>query len=196
MLTNCHRSTVAATLATLAIAGMLGGCKSGASSTSAADTKPASSTEIPAANAALQPLAFMTGSWVAVNPNKTLNRETWMRPVGNAMTGMFVQMRRDSTPGFYEMTTIVAEPEGVTLYHRHVHRKLEIDERRKDVDVFKLVSAENGKAVFSPVKDQEGGLLSMTYRMEGDNVLVQEVAFKPGSKEKDFATRYTREAAR
>lgn len=196
MLINCHRSTVAASLAVLAIAGMMGGCKSGASSSSSADTKPAPSIEIPAPSAALQPLTFMTGSWVAVNPNKTLNRETWMRPVGNAMTGMFVQMRRDATPSFYELTTIVAEPEGVTLYHRHVHRKLEIDERRKDVDVFKLVSAENGKAVFSPVKDQDGGILSMTYRTEGDNVLVQEVAFKPGSKEKDFATRYTRETTR
>lgn len=168
----------------------LSGC---GSSNDAAEPSSATVKDLPAPADSLKPLAFMAGQWVAVNPNKSVNREHWMAPMGSAMTGMFQQMRRDGLPTFYEMTTIVAEKDGVKLYHRHVHRKLELDDRRAEVDVFSLQSVRDGVAVFTPDKDVEGGIKTMTYRADGPDRLVQELVFKPGSKEKDFSTVYTRE---
>jgi hypothetical protein len=77
-----------------------------------------------------------------------------------------------------------------------MHRGLELEERRKDVDVFRLVSVEPGKAVFEPVTgDAAGpsGIQTMTYRLDGPDRLLQELVFKPESPEKGFTTIYTRE---
>lgn len=152
---------------------------------------------VPGPAEAIAPLAFLQGSWIAVNPNKTVNREQWTAPRGRTMTGAFHQLRRDGTPSFYELTTIVAEDTGVTLYHRHLHRKLEIDERRASTDVFRLVRTETNTAVFEPVEGTgaagEQGIASMTYRLDDQGRLTQELRFKPGSKEKDFTSVYVRE---
>lgn len=158
----------------------------------AADTGP-----LPPADAALKPLAFLAGRWVGVNPNKTVNREHWMAPSGKTMSALFMQVRRDGDAAFYEVSTISAEADGVRLYHRHLHTRLAVDDRRKDVEVFTLVSVsgEAGweRAVFKPVKEIEGGIETMTYRAQGPDKLVQELKFRPGSKEKDFSTTSTRE---
>lgn len=162
--------------------------------------QPASATaspQIPVAAAALRPLAFLAGRWVGVNPNKTVNREHWMTPSGRTMSALFVQVRRDGEAAFYEVSTINVEADGVRLYHRHLHTRLAMDDRRKDVDVFTLVGVSGApgaeRAVFKPVKDVAGGIETMTYRADGPDRLVQELKFKPGSKEKDFSTTSARE---
>ena len=160
---------------------------------------------LPAPAKELEALVFMTGRWAGVTPNgRLINREHWMMPSGQSMVGAFLQMRRTPTGeggaiAFYEYTTIMAEPDVkdgpvvVTLYHRHMHTKLMIDEKRSNVDVFRLTASGPNTATFMPAKDIAGGIESMTYRLDGGGRLVQELAFKPGSKEKNFSTTYTRE---
>ena len=155
---------------------------------------------LPAPANELLPLAFMTGKWMYPTPNgRLLNREHWMSPAGTSMVGAFQQIRLAGGVAFYEFSAITAEPETkdgpvvVTLYHRHLHKKLEIDPRRGNVDVFKLKATAQDSATFVPTVDIPGGVESMTYRLDGPDKLVQEIVFKPDSKEKTFSTTYTRE---
>ncbi len=195
------RSGVSAACVVVGCIGMafaLSGCKSSATATGSNRVAVAASAEpkptlLPAPASTLAPLGFMAGQWVCVNPNKSVNREHWMSPSGQTMLGMFQQMRADGMPTLYELTAIVVEKDEVVLYHRHLHRKLGIDERRKDVDIFKLKEVTAGKVVFAPAVDQPGGIETMSYRADGPNTLVQELVFKPKSKEKNFSSVYTRE---
>lgn len=182
----------------VAAAGFVSGCKSGGTPAAAEPASPsnAAAVVLPEPDPALAPFGFLTGKWASVNPNKTVNREHWMSPQGRTMAGAFLQHRRDGSASFYELSAIAVEKDGVRLYHRHMHRGLELEERRKDVDVFRLVSAEPGKAVFEPVTgDAAGpkGIQTMTYRLDGPDRLLQELVFKPESPEKGFTTVYTRE---
>ncbi len=182
---------VCAIVASAVVTAGIGGCKSSGGMPEA-QVQP-KATVLPAAPQELAALGFMSGQWVCVNPNKSVNREHWMSPLGATMLGMFQQMRADGIPTLYELTAIVVEKNEVVLYHRHLHRKLGIDERRKDVDVFKLKEVSGGKAVFTPAVDQPGGIETMTYRADGPATLVQELVFKPDSKEKNFSSVYSRE---
>lgn len=191
--------------ATLVLVFTLPGCGGNKPSTASSEAPAAATATNPAADKPALPapkpeiaaLSFLQGSWLCVNPNKTVNREVWSSPAGSVVTGAFHQLRRDGSAGFYELSTIVAEADGVRLYHRHLHRQLTIDDKRKDNDVFTLVSLEPGKAVFAPVPGSPGaseeGIETMTYRLESPDVLLQELVFKPTSKEKNFTSHYTRE---
>jgi hypothetical protein len=193
-------ATVVSLASLIAVAG-LAGCRS--TTHAAATPSPqaaAAQTTLPATAKELEPLAFMSGRWVFPTPNgRLVNREHWMSPAGKSMVGAFQQLRRDGSVAFYEFTAIVAESEAkdgpiaITLYHRHLHPKLAIDDKRKNADVFKLKSTGTNSATFVPAVDIAGGIESMTYRLDGPDKLVQEIAFKPDSKEKTFSTTYTRE---
>ncbi|MEM8714152.1 MAG: DUF6265 family protein, partial [Planctomycetota bacterium] len=54
-------------------------------------------------------LGFLTGRWVAVNPNKTVNEEIWTPPRGNALIGSFRQIRLDGDCSFVELSQIAIE---------------------------------------------------------------------------------------
>lgn len=156
--------------------------------------------ELPAPAKELEPLTFMAGHWVFPTPNgRLINREHWMTPAGKSMVGAFQQLRRDGGVAFYEFSAIMAEPDAkdgpvvVTLYHRHMHPKLMIDDKRKNVDVFRLAATGPNSATFVPTVDIAGGIENMIYRLEGPDTLVQEIRFKPDSKEKTFSTAYARE---
>jgi len=152
--------------------------------------------ELPASAApaeALKPLAFMAGRWVAVNPNKSVNQEHWTLPRGNHMSAIFTQVRRDGKPGFFEVSLITVEADGsVVLKLRHLHGGLEVPEKRKDLSVFKLVSAANNRAEFSGTGAAED-VTSVVYRLTAEGQLAAEIGFAPTSKEKSFTTLYTRE---
>lgn len=177
------------------------GCKSsGTTQERTGANNAAGASQLPAPAKALEPLAFMTGKWMYPTPNgRLLNREHWMSPSGTSMVGAFQQMKLAGGVAFYEYSAITAEPREkdgpvvVTLYHRHLHTKLAIDERRKDVDVFTLESTGPNSATFAPAVDIPGGIKNMTYRLDGPDTLVQEINFKPDSKEKSFSTAYRRE---
>jgi hypothetical protein len=181
-------------LPALALA-LLAGCANKPADTAAAAPAPRPALELPAnanPDPALAPFAFMTGRWIGVNPNKTVNEEHWTAPRGKSMAALFRQVRRDGFPAFHEISLITAEPDGIVLRLRHLHRQLEVPDTRKNVNVFKLVSAGNNRVEFAGTGDAEG-VTSVVYRLVDPNTLAVDIAFAPTSKEKGFTSTYTRE---
>lgn len=185
----------AASLALLAGLGLAGGCSGtqgaaggGESVASKGLVLPASATPSPA----LAPLGFMTGRWIGVNPNKSVNEEHWTSPMGNAMLALFRQVRRDGKPALVEISMITADADGVTLKLRHLHGGLEVPANRAELSVFKLKSAANNRAEFVGTGKAEQ-VTSVVYRLVGPDELAVDVSFAPDSKEKGFTSNYTRE---
>jgi hypothetical protein len=153
---------------------------------------------LPASAAAakeLEPLAFMAGRWIGVNPNNTVNEEHWTAPRGNHMVGTFHQVRRDGKPSFVEVSLISVEKEGVRLRLRHLHTGLEIPKGREEASDFMLKTAGNNRAEFYGT-GKAAMVTSVVYRLVGKNQLVVETQFSPESKEKGFASVYFREGSK
>ena len=153
---------------------------------------------LPASAAAakeLEPLAFMAGRWIGVNPNNTVNEEHWTAPRGNHMVGTFHQIRRDGKPAFVEVSLISVEKEGVRLRLRHLHTGLEIAKGREEASDFMLKSAGNNRAEFSGI-GKTAMVTSVVYRLVGKNQLVVETQFAPETKEKGFTSVYFREGSK
>lgn len=165
----------------------------------ATSTTPAGSAaiELPAhaaASPALAELAFLTGRWVGVNPNKTVNDEMWTAPRGNSMAALFRQVRRDGKPALHEVSLITAEESGVFLRVRHLHAALDVPPEQAEIKVYKMVSAGGGRCEFAgTVEGGSADVASVVYRLDGPNALIMEVAFVPGGKEKGYSLRYARE---
>jgi hypothetical protein len=193
---RADRLLLALGAAGLAACVSMGGCQQKAQDASAPTTASAApAIELPpnaAPDPALAPFAFMTGRWIGVNPNKTVNEEHWTAARGKSMAALFRQVRRDGFPAFHEISLITAEPDGVVLRLRHLHRQLEVPNNRPGVNVFKLVSAGNNRAEFAGTGDAEG-VTSVVYRLVDANTLAVDIAFAPTSKEKGFTSTYTRE---
>jgi hypothetical protein len=198
-----RRGVLAGAVAGVLAGSLLGGCAStdaakapsASASASAPVPAPAPAFVLPASARpveAMAPLAFMTGRWMAVNPNGTLNEEHWMSVRGNHLLGTFRQVRRDGKPALIELSLITAEADGVKLRLRHLHTNLEVPERRKDVNVFTLVSAAGNRAEFAGTGSAED-VQSVVYELTAPNQLTMSVRFAPTSKEKGYSTVYTRE---
>lgn len=140
----------------------------------------------------LAPFTFMSGRWIGVNPNKTVNEEHWSMPRGNHMVGTFHQIRRDGKPAFFEVSLISVEPDGVTLRLRHMHGGLEVPEKRKELSVFKLKGTGENRVEFAGT-GEAAEVTGVVYRLAGPDELISEITFAPTSKEKGFTTRYVRE---
>lgn len=185
------------------ILGILIGCGlisglSGCANNKQQAAAPAPVVELPAhaaPNAALAPFSFMTGTWVGVNPVKTVNEETWSLARGNNMVGTFRQIRRDGTPAFFEVSLITVEESGIELRLRHMHRALEVPENRKNISIFKLKEAAEGRVEFTGTGDAEQ-VTGVVYRKVDDNTLAVEISFAPTSKEKGFTSTYKRVSAK
>lgn len=147
---------------------------------------------LPAPAPEIMELSFMAGRWVAVNPNKSVAEEHWTLPAGKGMQGMFRIIRPSGAPSFFEVTAITVEPAGTFLRLRHFHAELDVHGEEKDANVFKLVSASDGQAVFEGV-ERTRGVARVIYRAEGQNGLSMQVEMQPNSGEKGYATRYARQ---
>jgi hypothetical protein len=184
-------NTLCLLTASILLTALLGGCASTNKSTSSKPT----TLELPAhaqPGAALQPLAFMAGNWLGVNPNKTVNHERWTLPRGNHMVGTFHQIRRDGKPAFVEVSLITVEKDGIQLRLRHLHGALEVPSSRTEPNVFRLVNASNNRAEFAGTGDAEE-VTSVVYRLVDANTLAVDVGFAPTSRDKPFTSTYTRE---
>ena len=135
--------------------------------------------ELPA-NAAphprLAPLSFLSGRWICVNPNDTVNEEHWMPPRGRFMIGAFRQVRLDGMCSLVEVTQIALEDDEIVLRLRHMHGRMEVPEDRLETDVFRLKSLTDTRVEFAGTGEAEG-VNSVVYELRSPNELVQSIGF-------------------
>lgn len=139
----------------------------------------------------LAELGFLSGRWVCVNPNATVNEETWSPALGNHMVALFRQVRRDGQPALVEVSLITAEPEGVMLRLRHLHSRLEVPDNQCEVSVFRLESAGAQRAAFAGTGAAQQ-VQRVEYALTGPDTLTMSVSFAPGSGERGYTLTYTR----
>ena len=152
--------------------------------------------ELPAhavADPALAPLEFLSGRWICVNPNKTVNEEHWTAPRGKAMVGAFRQVRRDGKCAFVEVSQISVEESGLVLRLRHLHGQLEVPDNQKEISVFALRALAPQRVEFAGTGSAEGVTAVIYERVDADT-LRQTIEFDPvKTKEKPFTSTYVRE---
>lgn len=153
--------------------------------------------ELPAhakADARIAPLSFLAGKWVCVNPNKTINEEHWMSPRGQFLIGTFRQVRLDGKCAFVEVSQVAIHEDKVVLRLRHMHRDLDVPEKRKDVSLFELQSLTDSRVEFRGTGDAEG-VSAVVYERTGPNELRQSIVFDPAkTKQPPFVSVYRRVA--
>ena len=127
-------------------------------------------------NAALEPLAFMTGAWTQAQANGAMIEEHWMAPRGSSMLGSFRRILGNGAVPFYEFTQIVAENDRVILRQMHVHGNFEPDPKRVEPMLLVLQKAGANRATFVPAADptkaNAGDLSRVTYFLDGPDMLV------------------------
>ena len=127
-------------------------------------------------NAALEPLAFMTGAWTQAQANGAMIEEHWMAPRGSSMLGSFRRILGNGGVPFYEFTQIVAEKDRVILRQMHVHGNFEPDPKRVEPMLLVLEKAGANRATFVPAADptkaNAGDLSRVTYFLDGPDMLV------------------------
>jgi len=143
----------------------------------AAQTAPAvTAPAAPKANAALEPLAFMTGAWTQAQANGAMIEEHWMAPRGSSMLGSFRRILGNGGVPFYEFTQIVAEKDRVILRQMHVHGNFEPDPKRVEPMLLVLEKAGGNRATFVPAADptkaNAGDLSRVTYFLDDPDMLV------------------------
>ena len=130
----------------------------------------------PKTNAALEPLAFMTGAWTQAQANGAMIEEHWMAPRGSSMLGSFRRILGNGAVPFYEFTQIVAEKDRVILRQMHVHGNFEPDPKRVEPMLLVLEKAGANRATFVPAADptkaNAGDLSRVTYFLDGPDMLV------------------------
>ena len=125
---------------------------------------------------ALEPLAFMAGTWTQQQANGAMIEEHWMAPRGASMLGSFRRILGNGAVPFYEFTQVVAEKDRVVLRQIHVHGNFEPDPKRTEPMELVLERTADGMATFVPVADPSkanaGPLARVTYAREGAETLV------------------------
>ncbi|MEL6431048.1 MAG: DUF6265 family protein [Planctomycetota bacterium] len=141
------------------------------------------------AHESLADLSFLSGRWVAENPNGTVNEEVWLPVRGNVALGLFRQVRLDGDCSFAEVSQIAREDDRVLLRLRHLHGLLEVPEGRADVSLFELVDLAPGRVEFRGAGAAEQ-VSSVVYERTGPRSLEQSVGFAEGTGQAPFVTRY------
>lgn len=139
---------------------------------------------------AIAGLEFLTGRWIATNPNSSVNEETWTPPRGNVLIGSFRQIDVDGGCSFVEVSQISLQGDEIVLRLRHLLGNLELAETQNEVKLFRLVSLDKDRVEFTGT----GGaamVRSLVYRRLSPTELEQAITFEPESQREAFVTRYT-----
>ena len=161
----------------------------------AAESAAVASVPVAKTKPTLEPLAFMTGAWMQLQPNGAMIEEHSMAPRGSSMLGSFRRILGNGTVPFYEFTQIVAEKDRVILRQMHVHGNFEPDPKRTEPMLLVLQKAGANRATFVPVADpakaNTGDLARVSYFLDGPDTLVlvvepKAVEGKPAEKSLEF----------
>jgi hypothetical protein len=131
----------------------------------------------PARKASLSELNFIQGHWVTEVDGGQLE-EIWSAPAGDSLMGMF-RWLKEGKVWLYEILTIRAEEDGIRFRFRHFSETLVPWEPKDKPLTFKLISLEDGEAVFeNPLQDHPR---RYSFIKDGDNRLrVRIQAFRDG----------------
>jgi hypothetical protein len=130
--------------------------------------------------AALSDFSWLTGRWID-DSGGNLSEEAWSAPAGDGMQGMWRYVAGGKTR-IYELLTIASEDGGVVMRLRHFDSKLVGWEDKATPFVLKLVSFNQGQAVFEGPEIAGSGLVRLTYAMPSDDSLTVTLE-KQGKKE-------------
>lgn len=126
---------------------------------------------------ALESLAFLAGAWEGSMEGDPVE-ETWSRPRGDSIIGMFRWQHAGRTI-MWELLTIKAEEAGPTLRLRHFNADVEPwPSEAEGVAAMKATTLEKDRVVFTNESDK-GNLASCEYHCPTADRLVITVSFKP-----------------
>ena len=115
-------------------------------------------------NAALSPLAFLTGRWVSEERTE-VQEENWSPVIGNSMTGSF-RIVQSGRPVFYEFWAVELDENRPVLKLKHFNADLAGWEEKNASTKMPLVSNAEDDAVFA----EEDGSVSLHYHRIGDRL--------------------------
>lgn len=143
-----------------------------------ATAHPSAAGEARPAPVTIADVAFFAGHWSGEEEGN-LSEEVWTAPSGDSMVGLW-RWVADGKLKLYESLAVVADERGVSFLLRHFDRKgIGREEKEKPITL-RAVRASGQEVVFEG-KDRNGGPLGLTYRREGDLLVV--VLDKAGKKE-------------
>ena len=100
--------------------------------------------------ASINDFAWIAGQWEGRAMGGTFE-SSWNRPSANSMLGMFKFMK-DEKVVFYELLTIVQEPEGIVLRLKHFDAKLVGWETKEESIEFPFISASPKELKFDGIQ--------------------------------------------
>jgi hypothetical protein len=115
-------------------------------------------------NAALSPLAFLTGRWMSEERTE-VQEENWSPVIGNSMTGSF-RIVQSGRPVFYEFWAVELDENRPVLKLKHFNADLAGWEEKNASTKMPLVSNAEDDAVFA----EEDGSVSLHYHRIGDRL--------------------------
>jgi hypothetical protein len=120
----------------------------------------------PADGKTLASLEWLAGTWQgSIGEDRV--EESWLLPVGGAMAGIF-RWSKEGEVYLYELLTLEASDDGVTLKLKHFGPGLVGWEDKAASVVFDLAESAGGRAVF---EQRSGDGSRVTYRRSGEGAM-------------------------
>ncbi len=119
----------------------------------AEDPKPITERTLSVANARLQDLAWMEGTWQAFRGTGAIE-ERWSAPLGDSMVGTFRWLRAEKV-WMYELMAISKDNGRLYLWLKHFSRKFASWEEKDEALSFAITHIEPNKVVFKNSKYED-----------------------------------------
>ncbi len=128
--------------------------------------------------ASIADMAWLAGTWTGEGFGSEAE-ETWNKPKGGVMIGMF-RLTKDEKPVFYEFMTLEETDGSLVMRVKHFHGNLVAwEEREKTVD-FKFVKKDKNRLYFEGLTFEVAGpdAVTLYLAMSGKNGSVSEETFR------------------